>query len=175
MSGENPFTGILFIPLFNIPVFILPWEQVISQNAGVKSPYQFSAFPGGNNTFYHQLIRRRRGHMAWQHSVQRRWKSKWGQIWVNFTHTVAVVVELCHSAVAKQEMTPSVQFMQTIFYQLQWKFSICEDKSMWAKLQNDENQELHPSTLPTVLAPASSSSAVTSLKSVIVRFWPNLQ
>lgn len=63
MSGEIPFTGILFIPSFNLPVFILPWQQVISQDAGVKSSYQLSAFPGGNNNFDCQLIRRR-GHMA---------------------------------------------------------------------------------------------------------------
>lgn len=82
-------------------------------NAGAKSPYQLSAFPGGNDTLYHQLIRR--GHMAWQHSVQRRWRSKWGQMWVNFTHPVTEVVELCYSAIAKEEVTPSVQFLQTIF------------------------------------------------------------
>lgn len=46
---------------------------------------------------------------------------------------------------------------------------------MWAKLQNDENKEVHPSRVPTVFAPAPSSSGVTSLKRVIVRFWPNLQ
>lgn len=46
VSGENPFSGIIFIPSFYLPVFIFPWQQVMSQNAGVKSPYQLSAFPG---------------------------------------------------------------------------------------------------------------------------------